>query len=512
MVSAVGRFTGFRFTLEPSPVQAGALWRHAGASRFAFNQCLRLVKDALDARASGDEPVQVPWSGFDLINSFNGWKRSAEAGRVLVADPDGAVEVVATGLAWRGEVCAQVFEEAAQDLGRGLAAFAAARRGGGRRVGFPRFKRRGQTVPSFRIRQMTDRGVSRIRVGENHPRSVRLPKIGVVRVREDTRRLRRLLRTGRGRVLSATVSVRTGRWVIGLTVEAADLHPAVRHPSHSHSGSRSHGEGPDDGALDDGDRRGGWVGVDRGLRAFVVAATADGGPVLREQNPPRPLRRAGGRLRRLQRAVSRKQRGSRHRRAAVGRLSRAHARVRDIRAQYLHRVANTLVKTHDRLVLEDLHIGGMLRNRRLAAAISDAGWAEFDRIVCYKQQWRGGQVVHASRWYPSTRTCSRCHTLGPALPLSQRIFSCQRCGHQADRDHNAAVNLAVWGEQHHTQTRDPEVRGPETNASRGAGSGPHPGVSETGPHDGGTPPPTPSGHGSRDAREGRCHTSRSTRL
>ncbi|HEY2670208.1 MAG TPA: hypothetical protein VGJ07_07495, partial [Rugosimonospora sp.] len=72
------------------------------------------------ARAGGDVSVVVPWSAFDLINLFNGWKRSADAGRVLVADAGGSVEVVATGLVWRGEVCAQVFEEAAQDLGRGL--------------------------------------------------------------------------------------------------------------------------------------------------------------------------------------------------------------------------------------------------------------------------------------------------------------------------------------------------------------------------------------------------------
>jgi putative transposase len=491
----VGRHTGFRFTLrDPSPELAATLWRHAGASRFAYNQCLRLVKDALDARAH-DRSLVVPWSGFDLINLFNGWKRSADAGRVLVADAQGGVEVVATGLVWRGEVCAQVFEEAAVDLGRGLATFAEDRRANrGRRTGFPRFKRRSRVTPSFRVRQKTDRGVPAIRVGEGHPRSVRLPRIGVLRVREDTRRLRRLLRSGRGRVLSATVSLRAGRWVVGLTVEAADLHPAARHSPRP--------QGDD----------GGWVGVDRGLHAFVVAATSDGRQVLREDAAPRPLRRAGARLRRLHRAVSRKKPGSGHRRVAVARLGRAHARIGDVRRQYLHQVANTLVKTHDRLVLEDLHVAGMTRNRRLAAAINDAAWAELDRIVCYQQQWRRGQVHHASRWYPSTRTCSQCRTLGPALTLSQRVFRCGGCGYEADRDHNAAVNLAVWGEQQHTQTRDPEVRGPDTNASRETGSDPHPGVGETGLSDGGTRPPALSGHGGQGRPRRALSRGRSTRL
>jgi putative transposase len=99
-----------------------------------------------------DSSVVVPWSGFDLINAFNEWKRSAAAGRMLVVDPTGATQVVATGLAWRSEVSQQVFEEAAVDLGRGLAAFTASRRGErpGPRVGFPRFKRKTAAVASFR--------------------------------------------------------------------------------------------------------------------------------------------------------------------------------------------------------------------------------------------------------------------------------------------------------------------------------------------------------------------------
>jgi helix-turn-helix protein len=122
----MGRHTGFRFTVDPSPGQAAVLARHVGAARFAYNQCLRLVKDALDARVA-DASVVVPWSGFDLINAFNAWKRSPAAGRVLVVDLAGTVAVAATGLAWRGEVPQQVFEEAAVDLGRGLAAYAAGR-------------------------------------------------------------------------------------------------------------------------------------------------------------------------------------------------------------------------------------------------------------------------------------------------------------------------------------------------------------------------------------------------
>jgi putative transposase len=118
----VGRFTAFRFTIDASAGQKLVLVRHAGAARFAFNLCLAMVKDALDAK-SRDSSVVVPWSGFDLINAFNGWKRSATAGRVWTVDTAGAATVHSLGLSWRTQMCQQVFEEAAVDCGRALAAF-----------------------------------------------------------------------------------------------------------------------------------------------------------------------------------------------------------------------------------------------------------------------------------------------------------------------------------------------------------------------------------------------------
>jgi putative transposase len=451
------------------------LARHAGAARFAYNQCLALVKQRLDAR-SVDGSVVVPWSGFDLINAFNEWKVSAAAGRVMAVDAAGAVTVLATGLSWRGGVCQQVFEEAAVDLGRGLAAYTASRQGkrAGRRVGFPRFKRKSSTVASFRIRQKITAGGGGIRVGEQAPRSVRLPRIGVLHVREDTRRLRRMLRCGRASIVSATVSCRAGRWRVCLTVDAADLHPAARHRG------ASGGEGA------------GWVGVDRGLAAYVVAATTSGEEVDRVSQAPRPLRRARTRLRRLSRRVTRAQQGGANRRKAAERLGRAHAHIRNVRHEFPHEVANRLVKTHDRLALEDLTITGMLANHRLAAAISDAAWAQLARIVGYKQQWRGGQLIFVDRWYPSTKTCSRCRAVTATLPLSARIFHCATCGYQRDRDVNASINLAAWAEQYHTQVRDPDARGPVNNASRGDGSGRTQPRGETSPNDRGTPPLTRS--------------------
>ena len=227
------RHTTLRFALDPTPEQARTLARYSGASRFAFNQSLQLVVDALAARKT-DLSVTVPWSGFDLINAFNRWKTSESAGRVFVVAPEGTTTKLVTGLSWRTEVCAQVFEEAAVDLSRGLARYA---QRGDRRVGFPRRKRKGRH-DSFRLRNKKDpAGRDGIRIGQVHPRSVTLPKLGTVRVHDDTRRLRRMLRpvthldprTGdavmgpRARVLSATVRRRGDRWYVCLNLEAPGL-------------------------------------------------------------------------------------------------------------------------------------------------------------------------------------------------------------------------------------------------------------------------------------------------
>jgi putative transposase len=473
------RHTTFRFALAPTPAQAAMLVRHAGASRFAYNECLRLVADAI-AASRADPRVTVPWSGFDLINAFNAWKRSEAAGRVFVACPDGTITKQVTGLRWRQEVSAQVFEEAAVDLGRALSAYAHAnnRTRSGRRVGFPRRKRKGRCRDSFRLRNKAGTsGAFWIRVGAGHPRSVTLPRIGTVRVHDDTRRLRRLLRpvahhdpdTGqsgvvpRARILFATVSRHGSRWYVSLNVQAPYLHAQRRHRP----------------------RPGGFVGVDRGLAAFAVAATADGTEVGRFRSP-KPLQRRMVGLRRRSRAVSRAQPRSRNRAKAARRLSRQHARIADTRRSFLHEVSTQLVQTHDRLCLEDLTVANLMGNRRLARAIGDAAWTELARQLTYKAAWFGAELVVCDRWFASTRTCSRCGTVKQHMRLAERIYCCDACGLAIDRDRNAAANLAAWAEQHHAQAPDRQAGGRVINAPGGEGAGHRRGDGATGPHEGGT--------------------------
>jgi putative transposase len=478
------RHTTFRFALAPTPAQAAMLARHAGASRFAYNQCLRLVTDALASKRI-DPQVRVPWSGFDLINAFNAWKRSEAAGRVFAAAPDGIITMQVTGLWWRHEVAAQVFEEAAVDLGRALSAYAQANNGSrkGPWVGFPRRKRKGRCRDSFRLRnrQGKSSGACSIRVGAGRTRSVTLPRIGVIRVHDDTRRLRRLLRpvahrdpdTGqpvvapRGKILFATVSRHGSRWYVSLNIQAPLFHVERRHPPRP------------------ADDRGGFVGVDRGLATFAVAATSNGTEVGRFE-APKPLQRGMVGLRRRSRAVSRAQRRSSNRAKAARRLSRQHARIADVRRSFLHEVSSQLVQTHDRLCVEDLTVANLMTNRRLARAIGDAAWTELARLLGYKATWFGAELVVCDRWFASTKTCSGCGMVKQQMGLAERVYCCDGCGLAIDRDRNAAANLAAWAERFHAQAPDRQAGGRAINAPGGEGTGHRDGDGATSSNEGGT--------------------------
>ena len=470
----MSRHTTFKFCLDTNAGQDAVLTRHAGAARFAFNQCLRMVKAALDQRRT-DPDADVPWSGFDLINAFNAWKSTEDAGRVFAVETTGDTAIVVTGLPWRAEVCQQVFEEAAVDCGRALTAWSDSRcrNRTGRPVGFPRFKKKTGAEASFRLRNKHRKDCPpAIRIGgNNRPRSVTLPRIGQIAVHDDTRPLRRMIAKNRARILFATVTRHAGRWWVSVNVEASDLHRCHQHPARNRQD------------------RGGWVGVDRGLSAFLVAADAEGTEVARVADAPRALAAGMKRQRRLAKSLSRKQKGSQNHRRAVAKLRRHHHHVANVRRHFLHQVSNSLVKTHDRLVIENLNVCGMLRNHRLAQAITDAGWTEFARLLGYKQAWRGGELAVADRWYPSSKLCPQCGVVHADLTLADRVFACQ-CGHSADRDRNAAVNLARWGQTHHDHHHEPRTlkhAGRVTNARRRDGADQQPSCAgETISNDAGT--------------------------
>ncbi|MCA2176571.1 transposase, partial [Nonomuraea glycinis] len=128
----------------------------------------------------------------------------------------------------------------------------------------------------------------------------------------------------------------------------------------------------------------------------------------------------------------------------------------------IHQLTTSLARTYGTIVVEDLNVAGMVRNRRLARALSDAGFGEIRRQLAYKTGWHGGRLVVASRWFPSSKTCSSCGAVKAKLPLRVRTYVCEGCGLSMDRDENAARNLASLVE------RTVAGSGPETRNGRGA--------------------------------------------
>jgi putative transposase len=266
------------------------------------------------------------------------------------------------------------------------------------KVGYPKRKTRKRGLGSFRL-------TGSIVVFSD---ALQLPRLGRLRLGRLRLKERGYLPTD-ATILSATVSEQAGRWYVSVLVEQEHVVPANRGPK---------------------------AGVDLGIKK--LATVSDG-----EEVPnPRHLRSCLKKLKRLQRAVSRKRKGSRNRKKAVCKLARLHRRVANQRADTLHHLTSRLAKTKSVVVIEDLNVAGMLKNHHLAQAIGDVGFSEFRRQLTYKAAWYGCQVLVASRWEPTSKTCSRCGWVDDDLALADRTFRCGQCGLVIDRDLNAAINLA----------------------------------------------------------------------
>jgi putative transposase len=232
---------------------------------------------------------------------------------------------------------------------------------------------------------------------------IRIPKLGWVRMREPLRFA--------GKIMSVTISRVTNRWFASI---------AVAIPDNSH--------------LPQAESQG-VVGVDLGVSALATLST---GEVI---TGPKPYRRLLGRVRRLSRSLSRKQKGSANRAKVREKLAKLHARIAAIRQDALHKLTTDLTRRFCTVVVENLNARGMLKNRYLARSISDMGFYEFQRQLEYKAAMRGGQVVVADRFFASSKTCSACGHKLEVLPLSVREWTCPACGVIHDRDVNAAINL-----------------------------------------------------------------------
>lgn len=388
-----------RVRLDLTDARAQQLLSASGARRYAYNWALaRIVANRAQWKAEESYGIEKkdrtrPFSFFDLVKQWDATKREQTP--------------------WFGVHSTWTFRYAIRAAARAHADFLSGK------TKFPRFKSRHRDRRRFTV---TDG----LRL---EPGRIRVAKYGWFRIAAPCAaqaKLRRLLTRRRARLMNVTVTQHSdGHWYATLCFEQQ-----VR----SRSEDRTTPAGP-------------AVGVDVGLKTAAVVATSEG-DVVSVLAASRALRDSMRKVKHLQRDLSRTNKGSTNRRKAAGRLARAHAKVAARRAAALGTFTSQLSRTHAVVVVEDLAVANMLRNHHLAAAISDQGWGELRRQLEYKTARHGGQMVVVDRYYPSTKTCSGCGTVKAKLPLSVRTYACDSCGLVLDRDINAAVNLAAWGERH----------------------------------------------------------------
>jgi putative transposase len=413
----------YRFALAPTPRQIGALLAHAGAARVAHNWCLGQVKANLDQRGAERsydlaEDDLTPVFGWSLYSMRKEWNR--------------AKEVVAPW--WAGN-SKEAYATGIDHLARSLKNWSDSKAGKrkGPRVGFPRFKSKRGSTPSCRFTT----GTIRLEEDRTH---VTLPVLGTLKTHENTRKLHRRIANGTAKVTSATVKREAGRWYVSFCVQ---VHKQDREPAR-----------PD-----------AVIGVDLGVKTLAVFS--DGRPAIEN---PRHYDTARRKLGRLSRTVSRRvgpdrrtgQRPSHRWQRANQQRNKVHHRVANLRREGIHQLTTALAREYGTIVVEDLHVSGMLKNRSMARVVSDAGFGEIRRQLTYKTAWNGGRVEVADRWFPSSKTCSGCRAVKSKLPLRMREYVCDGCGLVLDRDENAARNLAAL------VTRQVAGSGPETRNGRGA--------------------------------------------
>lgn len=295
--------------------------------------------------------------------------------------------------------------QAFADLGCAFSNFFASCKGTrkGRRVDYPTFRKRGVddsfyvANDRFKVWQRGKRGV------------VRLPVIGDVRMMEPLR--------WQGKILSARVFRRADQWFIAINVETRVVKP----PNHVHEHA--------------------IVGVDLGLKTAITPSHGD--PI----DAPKPLKDALRSLKRVNRELHRRKKGSKNRNKTRNKAAKKHLRVANVRQDWWHKRTTDLCRENQTAVIEDLAMSFMLKNRRLARAATDVGLGRFKPMMLYKAPIYGTEIIVADRQFPSTQRCPCCGNIKTGahkIGLGESEYVCNKCGYRGDRDRTAAFNLEQY--------------------------------------------------------------------
>lgn len=428
----------YRFALDPTKAQLETLARHAGAARWAFNH-------ALAAKVSAHEEWRTQVAA--LVEQGVPEAKARKKVRVPIpAKPTiqkalnqikGDSRIGAEGLCpWWHEVNTYAFQSAFIDADQAWKNWLDSLSGkrSGRRVGYPRFKKKGRTRASFRLHHNVKSPGIRL-VGY---RRLRLPRIGEIRLHGSGRELARAVQRGKAVIQSVTVAREGHRWYASVfckTVTDVWAKPTKRQATR------------------------GTVGVDLGVKYLAALSQ----PLVAAEETtlfvanPRHVKTAKHQLVKAQRALCRTQKGSARREKARRRVARLHHKLAQRRAGVLHELTKRLATGFEVVAVEDLNVAGMTRSSKgtiekpgrrvrqkagLNRAILDAAPGELRRQLTYKTYWYGSRLAVLDRWFPSSKTCSNCGWQNPSLTLSDRTFHCGNCESKMDRDFNAARNIA----------------------------------------------------------------------
>ena len=302
-------------------------------------------------------------------------------------------------LEWLREVDATALQSSIKDLDIAFQNFFR-RVKNGEKPGYPRFKSKRDNRKSFTGKLVG----SNIRLSDKH---IRIPKLGEVSCR--------VSKQIQGRILSATVSQNpSGKYFVSVLCTDVEIEPL--------------------------ERTGAVVGVDLGIKELAI--TSDGQLFAN----PKHFTKSQKKLAKLQRQLSRKSKGSNNREKARIKVARLHEHIANQRLDNAHKLTTGLVRRYDLVAIETLMPKNMVKNRRLAKAISDASWGEIARQLEYKCAWYGKEMVKVDRFYPSSQTCSFCGVKNTDTKnLAVREWGCPGCKTHHDRDINAAKNILEEG-------------------------------------------------------------------
>lgn len=374
----------FKVRLYPTKEQEQLMWKHIGSARFIYNYMLAKQKELYK---SGEKHL----SHFDMTNLLTPLKNDGEHG-------------------WLYEVSNTTLQRVCGDLNEAYKNFFE------KKTKFPKFKSKKKSKHNFPIDQrrlwFDERGFTHI------------IKIGKVKFKTDFD-----IPVGTGyKFTNPRISNICGKWILSFGMECENQTPVLNDYS---------------------------VGIDLGVKDSAIVAYNDKKLVFQNINKSKQIRSFEKRMKHLQRSISRKyetnKQGNRYIKTKniereEDKLRKLYARISNIRNNFIHQSTHKIVSLlPSRVVMEDLNVRGMMKNRHLAKAVQEQCFYEWIRQMKYKCEWRGISFVQVNRFYPSSKTCHNCGCIKCNLKLSDRTFVCDECGYVEDRDYNAALNLMSYG-------------------------------------------------------------------